>query len=374
MRRTTLPAWSIWAMAAFRLPSARARSALGEPRMCCAERASARAAVLGRRHAAHQRQARRAACLSPAFLQALFRLAGRAVGMLALADHRSHQQSRRCQNEHDDLKLGERCRIIAVGVEHRDQAELGRCERQAGAVDAVPNADGDHGQEQQREVLVVVRPVAAHDHPQGDAGRQREHDDLGSKPGKLCARGPPPACERPQQKRRDHGDADNVADEQRDDRTCNDAGAEILAGEQQRGEQHSDHRGAGNARCEQHQHVANMVEADVQAQVVAGQPGGPGIACRHYCCDGQDERPAQLRVQHQGLGDNHAQEQHQAVGCPFEHDHAERHAEPRIPRGDGHAAVLMDEAHPLEDDEGEQNRAGGDGARCRNCGFGRAGA
>ena len=95
-------------------------------------------------------------------------------------------------------------------------------------------------------------------------------------------------------------------------------------------------------------HVADVTEADVQPQISAGDDGCSRVARGNDCCDRQYDRPGQVGVQHEDLGDHDAGKQHQPVGRAPQDDQAERHAEARVPGRYRHALVLVDEAHPFE--------------------------
>ena len=95
-----------------------------------------------------------------------------------------------------------------------------------------------------------------------------------------------------------------------------------------------------------------MVEPDVEPAadderhraVASGDDGG----------DADDERPRQVGAQHRNLGDQHPDEQHDAVARAGIKHQREDDAEARVPRRDRQPFVLVDEADPFERDKGHQ--------------------
>ena len=168
MRRTTPPAWSIWAIRLARLASARAGVGVGRVQELldrARQRARRRHRLIDlvrqrRGHAAHHVHARGARRLRLHVLETRLGLARGEVGALALADDDADQQARHGQHQHDDLELGERGGVVAVQAQQGNEAELGGGQAEAGAVDAVRTRGRHDRQEQQGEELVVVGAAA----------------------------------------------------------------------------------------------------------------------------------------------------------------------------------------------------------------------
>ena len=109
------------------------------------------------------------------------------------------------------------------------------------------------------------------------------------------------------------------------------ADRQLVGNEQQHAQQRGGSGGRRSARSQQDEHVADMAQADIEAQVSPRDACRRREACRYDRSHADDDRPCQLRAQHEDLGDHHAGEQDEPVTGSLQHQDGEGDAKARIP-------------------------------------------
>ncbi len=128
--------------------------------------------------------------------------------------------------------------------------------------------------------------------------------------------------------------------------------------EQKQCQQNRVDHGAREPHRKQHQHVAKVEKSDVDPQDPARQDRDRRITQRCNRSHADDDRPFDFMLQEEYSGDDDSPEQHKSGPWARKSHQGKHHPEARIPGGDWHPFVYVNEADPSQEDVCRQARSG----------------
>ena len=280
-------------------------------------------------------------------LQEFARRARVAAGGVALARDGAREEARGGQHAHQRLILRIGFGAVAEVIEPGDEGDLRDGEGQAHAVEPVAQRhEHDRQEEHVEQVCRVLQRIKQQQPDQHacDEGRRRHADSergIEHLRARLRARSA-------KHERRDHRDADHVADEQRHGHPRLLPHREKARARQHNRDEHAGQQRAAERRAQQERHVRHALHALVETHG-ARQPGDECVHRRDEGGDEQRRRPVHGRFAEPCFGDEGADEQREGGGWVAARHGGEQHAEPRAPRRDRHAAGRAQVAQPFED-------------------------
>ncbi len=325
-------------------------------------------------HAAHEGEAGGLCGLQLFRPQPRLDLPHGAGGLAALGHDHADRQAGGGQDQHERLELGEHIGVVAMVLQQSHEAELRQREPEAGAVETMAHRRHHDRQEEQIEILEACRALGSENEPQQQGHECNIENDLGRQRAQRTHGEVRRVQDQAERQRRHHRNPDQVADQQRQRSEREVAKIELGIGDQQQRYEHGHGRRTQAAADEQQQHIAQRPKAGIERQHASRDHGHAGVADRNDAGDADDDRPRQAAAQDRDFGDDHADEQHDAMARAGEQHEGKDGAEPWVPGRDRDALVFVDEAQPLEQEIGGKKGRSEQKARgaCNECGARRA--